>query len=194
MPDGRPRGITPGERDFHAQIIATLPALQRQARGLTRNRDSADDLVQEAVCAALAAQHTYAAGTNFTGWMRTILRNRFISRLRKMTERVGIEDYEIPIAASQALTVEAHETIGLMMQLPPPHFDALARIMLTDVSYEDLAALQGAAVGTAKSRVFRAREMLNGNWPYDSWRRSKHNAAINAAALRKIMEDAPCAA
>ena len=77
---------------FHDQVIAILPKLRVQALALTRNRASAEDLVQDAVCNALSASNSFIPGTNFAAWMHRILRNRFISNLRKRRDTTDIDD------------------------------------------------------------------------------------------------------
>ena len=72
--------------------IAILPKLRVQALALTRNRAAAEDLVQDAVCNALSAQDSFIPGTNFAAWMHRILRNRFISNLRKRRDTTDIDD------------------------------------------------------------------------------------------------------
>ena len=72
--------------------VTLLPKLRVQALALTRNRAAAEDLVQDAVANALAAQESFTPGTNFAAWMHRILRNRFISTLRKQRDTTDIED------------------------------------------------------------------------------------------------------
>ena len=148
---------------FHDQLLAILPKLRIQALALTRNRSAAEDLVQEAVCNALRAQASFVPGTNFPAWMHRILRNRFISDRRKHRDTADIAD--VPEAAFS--TNAAHED-GLalkelgraMAQLPADQREALLMVVVHGMGYEALAQATGCAVGTAKSRVFRARRQL----------------------------------
>src|SRR5947208_3063663 len=87
---------------FHDQVIAILPKLRVQALALTRNRAAAEDLVQDAVCNALSAQSSFIPGTNFPAWMHRILRNRFISNLRKRRDTTDIDDVPAHTFASEA--------------------------------------------------------------------------------------------
>ena len=87
---------------FHDQVIAILPKLRVQALALTRNRAGAEDLVQDAVCNALSAQDSFIPGTNFAAWMHRILRNRFISNLRKRRDTTDIEDVPSSVFATDA--------------------------------------------------------------------------------------------
>lgn len=148
---------------FHEQMIAILPRLGVQALALTRNRVAAEDLVQDAVCNALAARYSFVPGTNFAAWMHRILRNRFISNLRKRRETTDIED----VAASLASAGAGHEERlaltelgGALARLPAGQRKALMMVAVHGMSYETLAGVLGCAVGTAKSRVFRARRQL----------------------------------
>ena len=148
---------------FHDQVIAILPKLRVQALALTRNRAAAEDLVQDAVCNALSAQTSFIPGTNFPAWMHRILRNRFISNLRKRRDTTDIDD----VPASTFATEAPHEDrlalkdLGkAMTRLPTDQREALIMVVVQGMSYESLAEATGCAVGTAKSRVFRARRQL----------------------------------
>jgi len=148
---------------FHDQIIAILPKLRVQALALTRNRASAEDLVQDAVCNALSAQDSFIPGTNFAAWMHRILRNRFISNLRKRRDTTDIEDVPSSAFASDAPHEDrlALKELGKAMnRLPTDQREALVMVVVHGMSYETLAGATGCAVGTAKSRVFRARRQL----------------------------------
>ncbi len=148
---------------FHDQVLAILPKLRIQAMALTRNRSAAEDLVQEAVCNALRAQAGFVPGTNFPAWMHRILRNRFISDVRKRRDTADIAD--VPEAAFA--TSAAHEnSLALkelgraMARLPADQREALLMVAVHGMGYEAVAEATGCAVGTAKSRVFRARRQL----------------------------------
>ena len=149
--------------EFHGQLVALLPKLRVQALALTRNRAAAEDLVQDAVANALAAQDSFTPGTNFAAWMHRILRNRFISTLRKQRETTDIED--LPMSAfavsgaheDRLVLKELSRALG---RLPSDQREALFMVVLQGLSYEEVAQATGCAVGTAKSRVFRARRQL----------------------------------
>jgi RNA polymerase sigma-70 factor (ECF subfamily) len=149
--------------EFHGQLVALLPKLRVQALALTRNRAAAEDLVQDAVANALAAKDSFTPGTNFAAWMHRILRNRFISTLRKQRETTDIED--LPMSAfavsgaheDRLVLKELSRALG---RLPSDQREALFMVVLQGLSYEEVAQSTGCAVGTAKSRVFRARRQL----------------------------------
>ncbi|AQS86950.1 DNA-directed RNA polymerase sigma-E/Sigma-24/FecI [Neoasaia chiangmaiensis NBRC 101099] len=175
---------------FHDQVIAILPKLRVQALSLTRNRASAEDLVQDAVCNALAAQDSFIPGTNFSAWMHRILRNRFISDLRKRRDTTDIDDVPSSSFASNPTHEDslALKDLSLALsRLPADQREALVMVVVQGMSYEALAEATGCAVGTAKSRVFRARRQLEawmtGDLPANDKLRSK------VTALRAALEE-----
>jgi len=164
-------GMTPQKRSevraatgvFHTQLVALVPKLRIQALALTRNRAAAEDLVQDAVANALAAQDSFTPGTNFAAWMHRILRNRFISTLRKQRETTDIEDLPssaFAVSASHEDRMVLKELSKALGRLPADQREALFMVVLQGMSYEEVAEATGCAVGTAKSRVFRARRQL----------------------------------
>lgn len=163
---------------FHDELISVLPRLRIQALALTRNRSAADDLVQDAVTSALAAKHSFTPGTNFGAWMHRILRNRFISNLRRQRETGDIED--VPSSAF-AVGPDQHDHLALrelsaaLTRLPADQREALFMVVLEGLSYEEVAEATNCAVGTAKSRVFRARRQL------EAWLTGEPEAARPAA-------------
>lgn len=174
---------------FHDQVIAILPKLRIQALSLTRNRAAAEDLVQDAVCNALAAQNSFIPGTNFSAWMHRILRNRFISDLRKRRETTDIDDVPAGTFASPATHEDslALKDLSLALsRLPADQREALVMVVIQGMSYEALAEATDCAVGTAKSRVFRARRQLEawmtGDMP------SNDKLRVKVKALREAID------
>jgi RNA polymerase sigma-70 factor (ECF subfamily) len=159
----RPKLTAEEAKQFHNQVIAILPKLRVQALALTRHRAAAEDLVQDAVCNALSAQESFIPGTNFAAWMHRILRNRFISNLRKRRDTTDIDDVPSSVFATDAPhedRLALKELSKAMTRLPTDQREALTMIVVHGMSYEALAEATGCAVGTAKSRVFRARRQL----------------------------------
>ncbi|MDG6093977.1 sigma-70 family RNA polymerase sigma factor [Acetobacter sp. AN02] len=173
---------------FHDQMVVILPKLRVQALALTRNRAAAEDLVQDAVCNALSAQDSFTPGTNFAAWMHRILRNRFISDLRRKRATTDIDDVPgsflstDPDQEDRLAVKDLALALGL---LPADQREALVLVVLQGMSYQELAEIAGCAVGTAKSRVFRARRQLeawmSGDLPSDDRLRQK------AGELREML-------
>jgi RNA polymerase sigma-70 factor (ECF subfamily) len=148
---------------FHDQLVALLPRLRVQAVSMTRNRADADDLVQAAVSNALAAQASFTPGTNFGAWMFRILRNRFLSDIRRKRDTCDMDNAPAEALARPAAQEDSLALRELRMRLadlPEDHRTALMLVTVQGMSYEEAAQVMGCAVGTAKCRVFRARRQL----------------------------------
>lgn len=153
-----------GAVHFHDELVEMLPRLRRIAVAMTRNRSRADDLVQDTVVKALAASDSFAPGTNLGAWLYRILRNQFISDCRRTRRTVPIEDACESILSrngSQESTVVAKELLKMLDRIPVAQSEALLLVTIEGLSYEDVARYTGCSIGTAKSRVFRAREQLS---------------------------------
>ncbi len=170
MPDAaghgssRPPSATTGD-GFHDMLVAALPRLRAHALALTRNRAAADDLVQDAVALALRGQDRFEAGTNFAAWSHSIVRNRFISLARQRRKQSELDDAAHHGAMGAAGPphedrLALKELAWMLERLPAALREALLLVVVQGLSHEEVAAVQGCAVGTAKSRIFRARHLL----------------------------------
>ena len=150
--------------DFNAQILACLPHLRAFARSLAGDRDRADDLVQSAVQRALGAAAQFTPGTNFKGWIFTILRNVYFSELRSHRRlEIPIDEANLDSHATQPTQLaglEFDEFRRAFDTLPAEQREALVLVGADGFSYEVAAAVCGAPIGTVKSRVSRARREL----------------------------------
>jgi RNA polymerase sigma-70 factor (ECF subfamily) len=149
--------------DFHDQLTAVLPRLRIYALSLTRNRDSADDLVHDTVVKALAGRQSFQPGTNLAAWLFRIQRNEFISGLRRLRPMVPVDS-----AIAESLSHPPHQDSGLIMRefltafskLAQTQREALLLAVVEGLPYEIIAAHTGVSVGTVKSRISRARDRL----------------------------------
>lgn len=156
----------PGQKppSIREELIACLPQLRAFARSLAGHRELADDLVQDAIVRALAAQDSFRAGTNFRAWIFTILRNLFFTERRKsrmVVQSIDSMEHDLtPVPASQESSVEFDDFRVALMRLPHDQREALILVGASGMSYEEAAQVSGCAVGTVKSRVSRARRTL----------------------------------
>lgn len=148
---------------FHADLKSILPRLRLYALALTRDRDRADDLVQQTAVKALAGQKSFRPSTCFPAWVFRIQRNEFISGLRQAHPTVLMDE-----VISNALSHPAQQDRGLVMQdfltafgkLSPGQREALVLAVVDGQSYTQVAQHAGVSVGTVKSRISRARATL----------------------------------
>jgi RNA polymerase sigma factor (sigma-70 family) len=120
--------------------------------------------VQETLLKAWAKQEQFVSGTNLRAWLCTILRNQFYTECRK--RRREVDDADGAMAAEMiALAGQEHgsdlktvwQHIG---RLPALQREALLLVGAQGLTYEAAAEVMGCEVGTAKSRVSRARSVL----------------------------------
>jgi RNA polymerase sigma-70 factor (ECF subfamily) len=150
--------------DFEKELIDCLPQLRAFALALARNREQAEDLVQDAVARALANEQSFTPGTNFRAWIFTILRNHFrsILRRRQIQDNHAREMAHVPqiTPASQEASVWVSDLEAALSRLPDEQREVLILTTVFGLNYEQAAGVCGCAVGTVKSRVSRAREEL----------------------------------
>ena len=145
-------------------IVNLLPDLRAFARFMCRDREVADDLVQNTILAALDKQSQFAPGTNLKGWLFTIMRNRFYSDLRVNRRRPTPIDADMaPLTAvdNPQATLELKELSSALWDLSPQSREALILVGAGGFSYEEAAKLCGCSAGTLKARVSRARKQLS---------------------------------
>lgn len=150
--------------DFKAQLAAVIPQLRAFGRSLSGNRDFGDDLVQETLLKAWAARDRYEAGTNLRAWTFIILRNLFLSQMRRNRFHGEWDelaaDKILSAPASQDKHVELADLQRALQYLPEVQREALILIGAGGFSYEEASEICGVAVGTIKSRVARGRVAL----------------------------------
>jgi RNA polymerase sigma-70 factor, ECF subfamily len=145
-------------------MVALMPQMHNFARSLCRDAVRAADLVQEALLRALSNVERFQPGTNLKAWLFTILRNEHYSQMRRQKfEAVGMDTTTLPepsVLPDHDGEIELRELNSALSTLPTGQRTALLLVSASGLSYEEAATICGCAVGTIKSRVARAREML----------------------------------
>ncbi len=152
--------------DFKRELTEVLPHLRAFARGLCGRPDMADDLVQEAMMKAWAAQERFQPGTSMRAWTFVILRNAYLTDMRRNRFRgeydEGVAEKILNAPAGQEEPIHLADMHRALLTLPPERREALLLVGAGGFSYEEAAEICGCAVGTIKSRVGRARSALSG--------------------------------
>ena len=152
-------------RAVQKELLTYLPNLRAFAISLCGNIDQADDLVQEALLKAWDHLPSFQEGTNMRAWLFTILRNTFLSELRRRQGELSLDaDIAIAIrlgsAAEQHGWMEGRDFLKALAHLNPEQRETIILVGAEGFSYEEVAEICGCAVGTVKSRVNRARMRL----------------------------------
>ena len=132
---------------------------------MTANRATAEDCTQEAFIQAWRSLPAFESRSAFGTWLHRIAVNAVLAQARRRRERLGAdasaEDEAVALAdpmAGDAGTVLDLE-VG-MRRLPAGARQALVLVGLYGFSHEEAAQMLGIAVGTCKSQVHRARQLL----------------------------------
>jgi len=187
VPTMTPLGDIDADAELEAGLAELLPFLQGFARSLSRNRELAEDLVQDALAKVWRFRRSFSPGSNLKAWLFTILRNEFYSHQRRAWRQAPwdaewAETIPGP-SGEQHWAVELSDTVLAMNSLPDAQREALMLVGVGGFSYDDTAVLTNSALGTTKSRVTRARqslrEILDSRGSLPIKRRSAKGSAIN---------------
>jgi RNA polymerase sigma-70 factor (ECF subfamily) len=150
--------------NFEASLATHLPFLRARALAMIRQRDLAEDMVQEAAAKAWEYRQSFVLGTNMRAWLATILRNLFYSHQRRQWRQAPWRD-ELDNTLcvppdEQKWSIELSEVACAMNSLSRLSRDTMILVSICSFSYEETSSLFTVAVGTVKSRVSRAREAI----------------------------------
>jgi RNA polymerase sigma-70 factor (ECF subfamily) len=150
---------------FKRELTDVVPHLRAFARGLCGRPDMADDLVQETLLKAWAAQDRFEPGTSMRAWTFVILRNAYLTDMRRNRFRgeydEGVAERILTAPAGQEEPIHLSDLHRALLTLQPERREALLLVGAGGFSYEEAAEICGCAVGTIKSRVGRARAALD---------------------------------
>jgi RNA polymerase sigma factor (sigma-70 family) len=162
---------------FEQELLPHADALYNFAYHLTYSDADADDLVQETFMKAYRSIDSYHQGTNAKAWMFKILKNAFINEYRrksKLPDTINYEDYlavedtddEGPSGALVDIRDDVFagmmgdEVSGALNALPDDFRTVILLCDMEGFSYEEIAKILDIPIGTVRSRLHRARNML----------------------------------
>jgi RNA polymerase sigma-70 factor (ECF subfamily) len=145
--------------EFRQRIEAAIPALRRYARALTRNTETADDIVQDTLVRALRSEHLFHGG-DVRAWLYTILTNLNRNRLRSMSRRPTITPIKDGDAAISGSDTGSRDIARALDDLAEEQRAALLLVVLEGLTYREVAEVQGVPIGTVMSRLARARMQI----------------------------------
>lgn len=147
------------------QLLAFLPNLRAFAISLCQDRARADDLVQDTILSAWQHWDRFQEGTNLRAWLFTILRNRFLTEIRKRRDEVSLGEEEalplsLTVEPAQMSWMDSRDLLEALTHLPLDQREAIILVGAEGFGYEEAAEMCGCPVGTIQSRVHRARIRL----------------------------------
>ncbi|MEE9440171.1 MAG: sigma-70 family RNA polymerase sigma factor [Saprospiraceae bacterium] len=167
---------TKNQRIFDKELFPHMDALKTFAYHLSYNEEDANDLVQETYMKAHRFIDKYLEGTNAKAWLFKILKNAYINEYRKKKKRPQQVDFEDIISYQNSDSASSSKYLDLRQEifenmmgdevtiainaLP---IDFRTVILLCDIegfTYEEISKIIDVPIGTVRSRLFRARNML----------------------------------
>lgn len=159
---------------FEKEFLVHADALYNFAYSMTFRDAESEDLVQETFMKAFRFIHSYERGTNAKAWLFQILKNAFINEYRKKSRKptkVDFEDYKdkqqlekqasrIDITEDVYSHMIGDEITNALNSLPVDFRVAIILADLEGFSYEEISKITDIPIGTVRSRLFRARNLM----------------------------------
>ena len=165
--------------DFETQLKPVLPVAYRAALHLARTEDDAQDLLQDAAIQAFRRFETFEDGTHFRAWFLKILLRVHLNKEREKQRRPAIEnrDFEDEIeqnflfhrareafggdpAKTYLQKITAQEIHRALAELPTEFRACAVLYFLEQMSYDAIAVALDCPINTVRSRLHRARKLL----------------------------------
>lgn len=164
------------DAQFEREFMPLIDSLYNFAYRLTLDEDDANDLVQETYLKAYRFFDSYEQGTNAKAWLFRILKNSFINEFRKKSKEPSKVDYNEVETFYNSDEVDENITVDLRVEsisdmigdevataLNSLAVDFRTIIILCDLegfTYEEMSKILDIPIGTVRSRLHRARNLL----------------------------------
>lgn len=144
-------------------------SLRTHALRYTKNEDDAEDLVQDTMVKALRFYESFQEGTNIRGWLFVIMRNTFINDYRKtvkkqelitQTDEISSQDLMVSASSNQATGGFVMDDIKKALTSLPESYSVPFIRYFEGHKYHEIAEALNIPLGTVKTRIHIAREML----------------------------------
>ena len=156
-------------QDFNQLLLQNSEYLRPFAVTLTKDQETAKDLLQETMFRALSNQDKYSVGTNIKAWLYTIMRNIFINNYRRKSKQNTIFDNspnEFLLDHNQSAVPNNAEMSMMMKDINkaihelPTIFKQPFVLYFEGYKYHEIADMLNEPLGTIKSRIHFARRLL----------------------------------
>jgi RNA polymerase sigma-70 factor (ECF subfamily) len=161
---------------YHKEMIPHMNLLYNYALRLTNNEDDAKDLIQDTFLKAYRFIDKYQRDTNAKAWLFRILKNSFINNYRKSSrtpEQVEYSEFEEfahlmkdESVSSTDLRSDIHDNLlgdDVVRAMESLNEEFRTIIILSDLeemTYEEIADILEIPLGTVRSRLHRARKLM----------------------------------
>lgn len=155
--------------NFAQNLVSVQNELFNFAYKLTADQEEANDLLQETSLKALDNKEKYMVGTNFKGWIYTIMRNIFINNYRKtLRDQTYLDQTDNLFYLNQSLNLEGDSTensydlkeMRRIVNSLPKDYRVPFAMYVSGFKYREIAEKLGLPLGTIKSRIYFTRQKL----------------------------------
>ncbi|MEP6594147.1 MAG: sigma-70 family RNA polymerase sigma factor [Acidobacteriota bacterium] len=152
--------------DFEVEALPHAERLFRLAMWLERDRQEAEDLVQETMIQALKSFHRFTRGTNCRAWLASILQHVRSNRRRASHRRAEVQDVDdriaetVPFVPAVPQQLVDEDLLAALRALPEPHQAVILLCDVEEMTYKEIADALSIPIGTVMSRLHRGRALL----------------------------------
>ena len=144
--------------EYYSLLIASVPELYCHALRLTKSGEEAKDLLQDTALQLLEKNRLYV-DKNFIGWGYTHLHNRFLNSLRQHKAHTCDTKTLVNIAQCRPEECTSYDIQQAIEHLSPA-LRTVMQMYLEGYKYDEIAEIRHIPTGTVKSRIARARRIL----------------------------------
>ena len=145
--------------EIKEKLMLLQPTLKQHAIALTREEQSADELVQEVTLKVLCNMKTYYIDKNFERWTMVIMNNIFANECRRLARQANLPDETFVEEIFCDDNAGMREIIRLISLLPNECRTPL-KMFIRGYKYCEIAERMNIPIGTVKSRIHIARTKL----------------------------------
>lgn len=158
--------VTPQQRYMH-NVHKYEKYFRKYALKLTRDKEKADELYQDTCLNAFRFISSFQDGSNAMAWITQIMKNKHINNYTKEWKQPEMVDYDqlyvgfLPVRHQEKAVEKclSDEMVSALSKL-----DASRRTIFTlyaeDFSYEEIATIMDLPIGTVRSKIRRAKEIM----------------------------------
>ena len=159
------------KENFKKRLLGLQGNLLSFAYQLTTNREEAQDLLQDTTLKALDNEDKYVDNVNFKGWIFTIMRNIFINNYRQTVRKATVIDqtkelYHLNVSQDSGIDTPdgsfAIKEISEAINSFSDNYRIPFSMHVAGYKYQEIAEKMQLPLGTVKSRIFFARQRLQG--------------------------------
>jgi RNA polymerase sigma-70 factor, ECF subfamily len=151
---------------FESEALPHVASLFRLAMWFERNRDEAEDLVQDTLKQALESFHRYTPGTNCRAWLTSILNHVRSNKRRAKGRSPIVADTDdaaastVPFAPPVPEQLTDEDLLGALRRIPAHYQEVIVLSDVEELPYKDIAKNLSIPIGTVMSRLHRGRALL----------------------------------